>query len=91
MIMAKKDQITEPYVMIKFNHDELAMITNVLDRFLDQNNDVYKSCGIKNKKLETKLNKLHVRLDKTFWKNFDEHTILEKMWDVSLTKAGSNE
>ncbi len=89
--MAKKDQPTEHHVVIKLNHNELAMITNILDRFLDQGREVYKSCGVKTKKQEIELNKLHSRLDTIFWENFDEHTVLKKMWGMSLTKAGSNE
>ena len=77
--------------MVKLNHIELAMITNILDKFLDQSDEVYKFCGIKTKKHRTQLNKLHARLDTIFWENFDEHTALEKMWGTSLTKAGSNE
>ena len=89
--MTKKESITADHVMIKFNQVELAMVTNILDRFLDQNEEVYKSCGIKTEKMERQLSSLYARLDTTFWNNFDEDTILQNMWDISLDKARYDE
>jgi len=89
--MTKEDSITADHVMIKFNREELFMVTAILDRFLDQNEEVYKSCGIKTKKMERQLSSLYARLDTTFWNNFDEDTILQNMWDISLDKARYDE
>lgn len=89
--MMKKEKLTEDYVMIKFDHDELGLVCNILDRFLNQKKEVYKSCGVKTKKLETKINNLHARLDTMFWDNFDEATILQNMWGTSLSKARYDE
>ena len=89
--MDKEDQLVQDFVMIKFDRNELAMVSNILDRFLNQNDEVYKSCGVTTEKLETILNNLHARLDTTYWENFDESTILEKMWGISLDKARYDE
>jgi hypothetical protein len=89
--MTKEDSITADHVMIKFNREELNMVTAILDKFLDQNKNVYKSCGIKTKKMERQLSSLHARLDTTFWNNFDEDTILQNMWGISLDKARYDE
>ena len=89
--MNKEDSITADYVMIKFNREELFMVITILDKFLDQNQEVYKSCGIKTKKMERQLSGLHARLDTTFWNNFDEDTVLRNMWDISMDKARYDE
>lgn len=89
--MTKKESITADHVMIKFNPVELAMVTDILDKFLDQDKKVYKSCGIKTEKMERQLSSLCARLDTTFWNNFDEDTVLQNMWDISLDKARYDE
>jgi hypothetical protein len=87
----KKESLTADHVMIKFNEIELAMLTNVLAMFFEQDDKVFKSCGIKTKKMERKLSSLYARLDTTFWKNFDEATILSELWGISMDKARYDE
>jgi hypothetical protein len=87
----KEESLTADYVMIKFNEIELAMLTNVLRMFFEQDDEVFKSCGIKTKKMERQLSSLYARLDTTFWKNFDEDSILSEMWGISMDKARYDE
>jgi hypothetical protein len=87
----KEESLTADHVMIKFNQIELAMLTNVLNMFFEQDDKVFKSCGIKTKKMERKLSSLYARLDTIYLKNFDEASILREMWGTSLDKARYDE
>ena len=87
----KEESLTTDCVMIKFNQIELAMLTNVLKLFFDQDDKVFKSCGIKTKKMERKLSSLYARLDTTYLENFDEASILKEMWGISMDKARCDE
>jgi hypothetical protein len=87
----KEESLTADCVMIKFNQIELAMLTNILKLFFDQDDEVFKSCGIKTKKMERKLSSLYARLDTTYLENFDEASILKEMWGISMDKARYDE
>ena len=57
-------------VMIKFDQDELAMTLEILDRFFEQNENVFQSAGVRTKKLRTKLKKFYERVDAKFWETY---------------------
>ena len=81
--MKKHNFVTE-WVSIGLTADELAILCNVLNSFLNQSDEVYKAAGIKTKEQEDLANSLHARLDEMFWRECDEHTMLKTIWDTSI-------
>ena len=78
--MKKDDSLTLESVAIEFNAIELAILTNVLDRFFDQNDEVFKSVGIDTDEMQVIASDLYARLDSTFHSSFNEGHILREMW-----------
>lgn len=81
--MKKHNFVTE-WVNIGLTADELAILCNVLNSFLNQGDDVYKAAGIKTKKQVNLANSLHARLDEMFWRECDEETMIKAEWDISF-------
>ena len=78
--MKKDDSLTLESVAIEFNAIELAILTNVLDRFFDQDDEVFKSVGIDTDEMQVIASYLYARLDSTFHNSFNEGHILREMW-----------
>ena len=78
--MKKDDSLTLESVAIEFNEIELAILTNVLDRFFDQDDEVFKSVGIDTDEMQVIASDLYARLDSTFHNSFNEVHILREMW-----------
>lgn len=84
--MTKDESLTLESVLIEFNVVELAMLTNILDIFFDQSDEIFKFAGINSEEDEVMLSNLLARMDNVFQDSFNEDHILREMWGPSMGK-----
>lgn len=84
--MTKDESLTLESVSIEFNETELALLTNILNIFFYQSDEVLKFAGVKSEEDEVVLSNLLARMDNVFQNSFNEDHILREMWGESLDK-----